>query len=176
MVKRVFITSDLGEDALPKWASWVKVVVDAEDLPLNVSRETLQSNAFLKQLRGIILRRLIQLLNRIKDEDSEKWEKVQEAFGNVFKLGAVEDTKNRDKLVPLVRFATNQRNATSLDEYLENKKQGQNQIFYLADMGKATTDLAKSVFIEKLHARGYEVLLLGDPLDEVFITNVRRWK
>ncbi|KAI0723162.1 Hsp90 protein-domain-containing protein [Earliella scabrosa] len=176
MVKRVFITSDLGEDTLPKWANWVKVVVDAEDLPLNVSRETLQSNAFLKQLRGIILRRLIQILNRIKDEDPEKWEKVQEAFGNVFKLGAVEDTKNRDKLVPLVRFATNQRNATSLDEYLENKKKGQSQIFYLADMGKTPTELAKSVFIEKLHARGYEVLLLGDPLDEVFITNVRRWK
>ena len=176
MVKRVFITSDLGEDALPKWANWVKVVVDAEDLPLNVSRETLQSNAFLKQLRGIILKRLLQMLNRIMDEDPEKWAKIQEVYGNVFKLGAVEDHKNRDKLVQLVRFATNQRNSTSLDEYLENKKQGQSQIFYLADMGKSTEELSKSVFIEKLHARGYEVLLLGDPLDEVFITNVRRWK
>ena len=176
MVKRVFITSDLGEDALPKWANWAKVVVDAEDLPLNVSRETLQSNAFLKQLRGIILKRLLQMLNRIMDEDPEKWAKIQEVYGNVFKLGAVEDHKNRDKLVQLVRFATNQRNSTSLDEYLENKKQGQSQIFYLADMGKSTEELSKSVFIEKLHARGYEVLLLGDPLDEVFITNVRRWK
>ena len=176
MVKRVFITSDLGEDALPKWANWVKVVVDAEDLPLNVSRETLQSNAFLKQLRGIILRRLLQLLGRIQQDGGEKWDTLQEVYGNVFKLGSVEDVKNREKLVGLVRFPTNQRNSTSLDEYLENKKQGQTQIFYLADMGKLTTDLAKSVFIEKLHARGYEVLLLGDPLDEVFITNVRRWK
>ncbi|KAI0824788.1 heat shock protein Hsp90 [Trametes gibbosa] len=176
MVKRVFITSDLGEDALPKWANWVKVVVDAEDLPLNVSRETLQSNQFLKQLKGIILKRLLQLLKRLQSEDPQKWEQVQETFGNVFKLGAVEDFKNRDKLATLVRFTTNQRNSTSLDEYLENKKQGQNQIFYLADMGKSATELAKSVFIEKLHARGYEVLLLGDPLDEVFITNIRRWK
>ncbi|KAI0327766.1 heat shock protein Hsp90 [Cubamyces sp. BRFM 1775] len=176
MVKRVFITSDLGEDALPKWANWVKVVVDAEDLPLNVSRETLQSTQFLKQLRGIILKRLLQLLTRISEEDPEKWEKVQETYGNVFKLGAVEDFKNRDKLATLVRFTTNQRNSTSLDEYLENKKQGQSQIFYLADMGKSPSELAKSVFIEKLHARGYEVLLLGDPLDEVFITNIRRWK
>ena len=176
MVKRVFITSDLGEDALPKWANWVKVVVDAEDLPLNVSRETLQSNAFLKQLRGIILRRLLQLLGRIQQDGGEKWDTLQEVYGNVFKLGSVEDVKNREKLVGLVRFPTNQRNSTSLDEYLESKKQGQTQIFYLADMGKLTTDLAKSVFIEKLHARGYEVLLLGDPLDEVFITNVRRWK
>ncbi|KAI0353523.1 heat shock protein Hsp90 [Trametes cingulata] len=176
MVKRVFITSDLGEEALPKWANWVKVVVDAEDLPLNVSREMLQSNAFLKQLKGIILKRLLQLLTRIQDEDPEKWAKVQEVYGNVFKLGAVEDFKNRDKLAALVRFATNQRNSTPLDEYLENKKKGQSQIFYLADMGKTPAELAKSVFIEKLHARGYEVLLLGDPLDEVFITNIRRWK
>ncbi|KAI0677113.1 heat shock protein Hsp90 [Trametes maxima] len=176
LVKRVFITSDLGEDALPKWANWVKVVVDAEDLPLNVSRETLQSTAFLKQLKGIILKRLLQLLTRIREQDAEKWEQVQETFGNVFKLGAVEDFKNREKLSTLVRFPTNQRNTTSLDEYLENKKQGQSQIFYLADMGKSTSELAKSVFIEKLHARGYEVLLLGDPLDEVFITNIRRWK
>lgn len=176
MVKRVFITSDLGEDALPKWANWVKVVVDAEDLPLNVSRETLQNNAFLKQLRNIVLRRLLQLLARIQDEETEKWADIEETFGNVFKLGAVEDRKNRDKLVNLVRFATNQRNSTSLDQYLENKKKGQDKIFYLADMGKSTHELAGSVFIEKLHARGYEVLLLGDPLDEVFITNVRRWK
>ena len=116
MVKRVFITSDLGEDALPKWANWVKVVVDAEDLPLNVSRETLQSTQFLKQLKGIILKRLLQLLTRISEEDPEKWEKVQETYGNVFKLGAVEDFKNRDKLATLVRFTTNQRNSTSLDE------------------------------------------------------------
>ncbi|KAI0650307.1 heat shock protein Hsp90 [Trametes meyenii] len=176
LVKRVFITSNLGEDALPKWANWVKVVVDAEDLPLNVSRETLQSTAFLKQLKGIILKRLLQLLSRIQEQDPEKWEQVQETFGNVFKLGAVEDFKNRERLSTLVRFPTNQRNSTSLDEYLENKKQGQSQIFYLADMGKSPSELAKSVFIEKLHARGYEVLLLGDPLDEVFITNIRRWK
>ncbi|CDO71337.1 hypothetical protein BN946_scf184908.g95 [Trametes cinnabarina] len=176
MVKRVFITSDLGEEALPKWANWVKVVVDAEDLPLNVSRETLQSTQFLKQLKGIITKRLLQLLSRIRDEDPEKWDKVQEVYGNVFKLGAVEDFKNREKLASLVRFATNQRNSTTLDEYLENKKKGQSQIFYLADMGKSPSELAKSVFIEKLHARGYEVLLLGDPLDEVFITNIRRWK
>ncbi|OBZ70180.1 Endoplasmin [Grifola frondosa] len=160
-VKRVFITSDLGEDALPKWANWVKVVVDADDLPLNVSRETLQSTHFLKQLRQIILKRLIQMLARVQDDDPEKFDELQKIYGNVLKL---------------VRLPTNQRNSTSLDKYLENKKQGQNQIFYLADMGKSVDDLAKSVFIEKLHARGYEVLLLGDPLDEVFVSNIRRWK
>ncbi|KAH8830866.1 Hsp90 protein-domain-containing protein [Flagelloscypha sp. PMI_526] len=113
LVKRTFITSDLGEDALPKWASW---------------------------------------------------------------LGSVEDTKNREKLGAIAKFATNQRDLISLDEYLENKKQGQKQIFYLSEMGKPVEHLAKSVFVEKLHARGYEVLLLNEPLDEIFVQNVKSWK
>jgi heat shock protein beta len=186
MVKRVFITSDLGDNFLPKWAGWIKVIVDgrltscfffpafteatiftAEDLPLNVSRETLQSTKFLKQIKSIILRRLLQTLKRIADENPEKFEELQKVYSGAFKLGAVEDGKNRDKLVELCRFATNQRNSTSLDQYVENKKQGQKQIFYLADMGKTPEHLAKSVFVEKLDARGYEVLLLTEPLDEI---------
>ncbi|TFK75925.1 HSP90-domain-containing protein [Pluteus cervinus] len=176
MVKRVFITSDLGENSLPKWASWVKVVVDAEDLPLNVSRETLQSNKFLKQLRGIIVKRLLQMFTKLSEEDEAKFAQVQETYGNVLKLGAVEDVKHRQKLAALTRFASNQRASTSFDQYLENKKKGQKQIFYLAEMGKKSEDLARSVFIEKLHARGYEVLLLTDPLDEILIGNLREWK
>ncbi|KAJ7283667.1 Hsp90 protein-domain-containing protein [Mycena rebaudengoi] len=176
LVKRVFITSDLGEDVLPKWASWVKAVVDAEDLPLNVSRETLQSTRFLRQLKQIILKRIIQLFTRIAEEDDEKFQKVWDVYGAVFKLGAVEDVKNREKLMPLTRFATNQRNRTSLDEYLSNKKKGQKQIFYLAEMGKPAEHLAQSVFVEKLTARGYEVLLLSEPLDEILVQNIRQWK
>ncbi|KAF9055246.1 HSP90-domain-containing protein [Hymenopellis radicata] len=176
MVKRVFITNDLGEDALPKWAGWVKVVVDADDLPLNVSRETLQSNVFLRQLKQIIVKRLIQLFTRIADDEPGKWIEVQRNYGAVHKLAAVEDLKNRDKLLPLTRFATNQRDKTSLDQYLENKKKGQKQIFYLSEMGKGTKDLAKSVFVEKLDARGYEVLLLNEPLDEILVQNVRVYK
>ncbi|KAJ3830537.1 Hsp90 protein-domain-containing protein [Lentinula raphanica] len=179
MVKRVFITNDLGEDALPKWASWVKVVVDAEDLPLNVSRETLQSTAFLRQLKSIIIKRIIQLFSKMSEsetEDTEKFEKFYQVFGSILKLGAIEDQKNREKLATLARFTTNQRNFTSLDQYLENRKQGQKQIFYLAEMGENPQELAKSVFVEKLQARGYEVLLFTEPLDEIFVQNIRRWK
>ncbi|KAF7332190.1 Heat shock protein [Mycena kentingensis (nom. inval.)] len=177
MVKRVFITSDLGEDILPKWAAWVKAVVDAEDLPLNVSRETLQSTRFLRQLKTIITKRIIQLFTKIAEEDEEKFnEKILETYGSVFKLGAVEDTKNRDKLLGLARFSTNQRNFTSLDKYLENKKQGQKQIFYLAEMGKTPEDMAQSVFVEKLTARGYEVLLFNEPLDEILVGNLRQYR
>ncbi|KAJ3810029.1 Hsp90 protein-domain-containing protein [Lentinula aff. lateritia] len=163
MVKRVFITNDLGEDALPKWASWVKVVVDA----------------FLRQLKSIIIKRIIQLFNKMADletEDSEKFEKFYEIFGGILKLGAVEDQKNREKLAAITRFTTNHRNFTTLDQYLENRKQGQKQIFYLAEMGENPQELAKSVFVEKLHARGYEVLLFTEPLDEIFVQNIRRWK
>ncbi|KAJ7667986.1 Hsp90 protein-domain-containing protein [Mycena polygramma] len=192
MVKRVFITSDLGEDVLPKWASWVKAVVDAEDLPLNVSRETLQSTRFLRQMKQIIMKRILQLFTRIAEDDDEKFKKLSEVYGSVFKLGAVEDVKNRDKLTALTRFTTNQRNHTSLDQacpkelhrfllltavqYLENKKQGQKQIFYIAEMGKSAENLAQSVFVEKLHARGYEVLLLNEPLDEILVQNLRHFK
>ncbi|KAG2056445.1 HSP90-domain-containing protein [Suillus hirtellus] len=176
LVKHVFITSDLGEYSLPKWASWVKVIIDADDLPLNVSRETLQSSSFLKQIKQIILRRLIQLFSKIAEEDQEKYAEITKHYGQVLKLAASEDSKNRQKLAALVRFDTNQREAVSFDSYLENRKQGQKQIFYLADMGKSIGHLSQSVFVEKLHARGYEVLLLNEPLDEIMLQSIRNWK
>lgn len=94
-------------------------VSKAEDLPLNVSRETLQSTAFLRQLKSIILKRIIQLFNKMADlqtEDSEKFEKFYEIFGGILKLGAVEDQKNRDKLTAITRFTTTHRNFTTLDQ------------------------------------------------------------
>ncbi|KAI0254742.1 Hsp90 protein-domain-containing protein [Lactifluus subvellereus] len=176
MVKRTFITSDLGEDYLPKWASWVKAIIDADDLPLNVSRETLQNASFLRQIKQAILKRIIQTFTKISEEEPEKFAEVQEVYGNVFKLGVIEDSKNGDKLAPLIRFASNQRTSTSLDEYVENKKAGQKQIFYVSDAGKTVSSLAKSVFVEKLHARGYEVLLLTDSLDEILLHHLKKWK
>ncbi|TRM67574.1 Hsp90 protein-domain-containing protein [Schizophyllum amplum] len=178
LVKRTFITSDFGDYALPKWASWVKVVVDADDLPLNVSRETLQHSRFLRQLQSIILKHLIGLFAKraaIEDHESEEFRKFYDVYGSVLKLGAVEDAKNREKLGALIRFTTNQREYVSLDDYAENKRQGQKQIFYLAEMGRRTEDLAKSVFVEKLHARGYEVLLMNEPLDEILVQNMRTY-
>jgi len=155
----------------------VKVVVDAEDLSLNVSRESLQSNRIFKQLRQIILKRIIHLFTKISEgDDQEKIDKMQKTYGSVLKLGAVEDTKNRDKLAGLTRYVTNQRNNTSFDQYLKNRKKGQKQIFYLAEMGKTPEELSQSVFIEKLEARGYEVLLLSEPLDEILLSNLRQWK
>ena len=101
---------------LPSPLTRALTVSSAEDLPLNVSRETLQSTKFLKQLRSIVLKHLLALLARIREKEPEKWTALHKSYGNVFKLGAVEDTKNRVKLAELCRFATNQRNETSLDE------------------------------------------------------------
>jgi heat shock protein beta len=88
----------------------------ADDLPLNVSRETLQSTKFLKQIKQILLRRLIQMFERISKEDPAKFDEISKVFGGAIKLGAIEDRRNQAKLVPLVRWPTNQRNFTSLDD------------------------------------------------------------
>lgn len=176
MVKHVFITSEFGTDRLPKWASWVQVIIDADDLPLNVSRETLQSSKFVKQMKGIILRHLLILFNKLATEDAEKWALVTKNYGMIFKFGVAEDSKNRDRLINLVRFESNQRKDITLDQYAENKRKGQTQIFYIADAGKTTEQIKRSVFVEKLEARGYEVLLFTEPLDEVLANTLRTHK
>ncbi|KZS97784.1 heat shock protein Hsp90 [Sistotremastrum niveocremeum HHB9708] len=176
MVKRVFITNDLGDDALPKWASWLKVIVDADDLPLNVSRETLQSTRFLKTLRSFVIKHLIKLMTRIAQDDPDKYVEIIKVYGNAIKLGAVESTKERNRLAVLARWPTNLRNFTSLDEYYVNRRQGQKQVFFHAGVGATTENLAKSIFVEKVHARGYEVFLLSEPLDEILFTNLGQWQ
>ncbi|GJJ07305.1 hypothetical protein Clacol_001506 [Clathrus columnatus] len=174
--KRVFITNDLEEDGLLKWVSWLKVIIDADDLPLNVSRETLQSSRFLRQIKQVLIRRLIQLLQRISDEDPAKYEDIIKVLGNTLKLGMIESRQESEKIGPLLRFATNQKNVTSLNDYITNRKKGQTQIFYLAAAGQSTEILKKSLFVEKLSARGYEVILAVDPLDDILFTSFNRWK
>lgn len=88
----------------------------ADDLPLSVSRETLQNASFLRQIKQTILKRVIQSFTKLAEDEPDKFIEAQKVYGNVFKLGAVEDEKNKDKLIPLIRFATNQRSVTSLDE------------------------------------------------------------
>lgn len=88
----------------------------ADDLPLNVSRETLQNASFLRHLKQAILKRIIQTFTKLAEDEPDKFNEAQKVYGNVFKLGAIEDSKNKDKLIPLIRFATNQRDSTSLDE------------------------------------------------------------
>lgn len=96
--------------------TWAHRIVSADDLPLNVSRETLQNTSFLRQIKQAILKRIIQSFTKIMEEEPERFLEINQVYNNVFKLGVIEDSKNGEKLVPLVRFVTNQRNSTSLDE------------------------------------------------------------
>ena len=133
MVKRVLITSDFGEHKLPKWISWAKVIIDADDLPLNVSRETLQSNRFLKQIKNIVVTRFIQAMQRTSEEDVEKYKEILKVYNPILKLGVIETaaegkTGNRDKLSSLLRFDTTLRDGISLQDYVDNRKEGQSQV------------------------------------------------
>lgn len=117
MVRRTFVSDDLGENYLPRWLSFLKIVVDADDLPLNVSRETLQSNKFLRQLKRILVRKAIDMFTRISKDEPEKWEKIQKTIGNAIRIGMVEsDGKDRVKLAGLLRFASTREHSVSLDE------------------------------------------------------------
>ncbi|KAG8903450.1 hypothetical protein FRB99_003272 [Tulasnella sp. 403] len=175
-VKRVFITNNLGDQALPKWISWLRAIIDAEDLPLNVSRETLQTTKFMAQAKQVLIKRFIQLVTRIAAEDETKYKKMMKAgYGPLLKLGAVEPQYQK-KIVPLIKYTTNLREMVTLDEYVEKRKKGQEQIFFLAGAGESPENLAKSIFVEKLTARGYEVLLLADPMDEILFSQLKIWK
>ncbi|PVG03593.1 heat shock protein Hsp90, partial [Serendipita vermifera] len=178
MVKRVFITSEFGEHKLPKWISWIKVIIDADDLPLNVSRETLQSKKFLKQIKNIVVTRFIQLMTKTAEEDPEKYKEVLKVYNPVLKLGVIETAiegkgGSRDKLAGLARWDTTLRDGISLQDYIEGRKEGQNQIYFLANIGQTTENMRHSVFVEKLVARGYEVMLMTDTMDEIFVSNLR---
>ncbi|KAI9632990.1 putative cation-transporting ATPase [Dioszegia hungarica] len=166
MVKRVFITDDLGEEYMPRWLSFLKVTVDADDLPLNVSRETLQTNKFISQLQRILIRKAIDLFSRLAGEDPTVYKEVSKLYGNALRIGMLESKKDKVKIAKLLRFESTRSDFTSLEEYVENRKEGQKQIYFMAGVGEQPKDLARSPFVEKLKARGYEVLLLNLPSDE----------
>lgn len=133
--------------------------LSADDLPLTVSRETLQSSRFLRQIKQIVIRRFIQLLQRVVREDPAKYDEIVEVIGSTLKLGMLESRQESEKIGPLLRFTTNQNNATSLEDYIQNRKKGQKQIFYLAAAGQSSEKLKKSLFVEKLSARVHFRLL-----------------
>ncbi|KAJ9108865.1 hypothetical protein QFC21_000185 [Naganishia friedmannii] len=177
LVKRVFITDDLGDDYLPRWLSFLKIVVDADDLPLNVSRETLQSNKFLRQLKRILVRKAIDMFTRISKEEAEEWQKIQKTIGNAIRIGMVEsDGKDRVKLAGLLRFASTREESVSLEDYVDNRRDGQQQIYFLAGVGESAESLARSPLIEKPVARGYEVLLLNAPADETVMAQLGSYR
>ncbi len=173
-VRRVFITDD-AQELLPPYLRFLRGIVDSEDLPLNVSREMLQNNPMLARMRGQIVKRVLgELVKKAKDEP-EEYAKFWENFGAVLKEGIYEDRENRDALLELARFrSTAGDGLVSLDDYVARMKPGQEAIYTIA--GDSIEAVAKSPQIEGFRARGIEVLLLTDPVDEFWMPGVGEYK
>ncbi|HIO38713.1 MAG TPA: molecular chaperone HtpG, partial [Rhodospirillales bacterium] len=169
-VKRVFITDDC-DDLMPAYLRFVRGIVDSEDLPLNVSREMLQHNVVVKRIRSALIRRVFNELKKKAEKDPEEFSKFWANFGAVLKEGLYEDHENRDKILEIVRFnSTASDKLISLAEYVDRMKKGQTEIYYISGEG---LDLVKaSPQLEGFKARGIEVLLMTDPVDEFWLPMV----
>ncbi|KNE54389.1 hypothetical protein AMAG_00364 [Allomyces macrogynus ATCC 38327] len=163
-VRRVFITDELI-DFLPRWLSFIKGIIDSDDFPLNVSRETVQETKLLKQIKNKIVSKALQLIRQISRDDA-KYKAFYDRFGGYLKLGVLDDSRHQTKLAKLLRYATtaSTTDLTSLDDYVARMRKGQKAIYYLT--GSDVAQLRKSPYLETLVQRGYEVLLMDDGLDE----------
>ncbi|GAA9473761.1 molecular chaperone HtpG [Helicobacter pylori] len=171
-VKRVFITDD-DKELLPSYLRFVKGVIDSEDLPLNVSREILQQNKILANIRSASVKKILGEIERLS-KDEKNYHKFYEPFGKVLKEGLYGDFENKEKLLELLRFySKDKEKLVSLKEYKENLKENQKSIYYL--LGENLDLLKASPLLEKYAQKGYDVLLLSDEIDAFVMPGVNEY-
>merc|ERR1712190_206230 len=165
-VKRVFI-NDKFEDLIPRWLTFARGVVDSEDLPLNVGREILQKSRTLKIIRKRVVRKVLDTIDELRENDPAKYDQFWSSYGKYFKVGLVEDLDYKDELKRFVRFWSSKSgdNQTSIPEYISRMKEGQDQIYFVTGEGRKAAEIAPAM--EKMKQKGYEVLYMVDPLDEI---------
>jgi molecular chaperone HtpG len=172
-VQRVFIMDDTGQ-LMPNYLRFVRGVIDSSDLPLNVSREILQSSRVVDSIRSSAVKRVLKLLKDLAEKEPEKYATFWGEFGAVLKEGIAEDYSNRDDIARLLRFTTTRSTTdtpdTSLADYVARMKDGQEKIYYL--IAPTLAAAKSSPHLEIFRAKGIEVLLLSDPVDNWVVTNL----
>ena len=173
--KRVMVM-DKCEEVLPRYLRFVKGVVDSSDLPLNISRQRLQQDRHITQIRKWLTKKLLEALAELKEKESEKYLKFWEQFGKAMKEGVSSDYENKDKLLPLLLFESSHdpKELTTLGDYVDRMKPEQKEILYLT--GESRKVIENSPHLESVRQKGYEVLYLSDPVDELLVQHLHEFQ